>query len=93
MATVGTILGGIVGVFLLSRIVWWMARRWPNTARKAVLLDTLSYVVVIVVASFGMSLDGSPAVALAAQTYVLPYLVVLVLDLLRIRGGAKSTGF
>ncbi|WP_438278807.1 hypothetical protein [Nitrobacter sp.] len=75
------IVGALVAAFLISRPIWLITRRWPNSIGKALLINAASAVIIVIAAVFSSAGDGPSKLYLVlifggAQLIVLTFDVV-----------------
>lgn len=46
-AIIGSLFGALVGTFFISRLFWWIAKRWPDSPRKAVAINVICAALII----------------------------------------------
>jgi pimeloyl-ACP methyl ester carboxylesterase len=78
------IVGALVAASLISRLVWLIARRWPDSIRKAILINAVSGVIIVVTAAYASAESGAPKFYLALLIFGGAQLVVLTFDVLRL---------
>jgi hypothetical protein len=81
---IGKFAGSLIAVFLVSRIFWLAARRWPDSIGKAITLDLITGVLGSLLGAVGGA-DGGPPDMASFLFYMPAALVVLAIDLIRIR--------
>lgn len=75
----------LVATYLISRLIGLAARRWPDTIGKAVCVNAVSAIIVIVAGALASAADGGqPKFYLAFLIYGGAQLIVLILDVVRI---------
>jgi pimeloyl-ACP methyl ester carboxylesterase len=87
------IVGALVAASLISRLVWLIARRWPDSIRKAILINAVSGVIIVVTAAYASAESGPPKFYLALLIFGGAQLVVLtfdVLGLVKLKPSAES---
>lgn len=79
------IVGALVATYLISRLVGLAAKRWPDTIGKAVFVNAVSAIIVVVAGAFGSAADGSPPkFYFALLIYGGAQLIVLTFDVVRL---------
>jgi hypothetical protein len=79
------IVGALVATYLISRLVGLFAKRWPDSIGKAVSVNAVSAIIVVLAGAFASAADGStPKFYLALLIYGGAQLIVLTFDLFRI---------
>lgn len=84
MFYIGQLIGGFVAIFLVSRLFWLVARRWPNSIGKVITLDLTTGLLGSLLGAIGGA-DGGPPNLAAFTVYLPAAALVVVLDLIRIR--------
>lgn len=79
------VIGGLIPTGLISRLLLWIMRSWEGGTARLVTANVLSWLVVSVIAGFGMADRGDFAGFEAAFLYALPQIVWLVIDMVRQR--------
>lgn len=75
------IVGALVAASLISRLVWLITRRWPDSIAKAVSINAVSAVIVVVAAAYGSAYGGGPPkFYLAFMIFGGAQLIVLIFD-------------
>ncbi|MEH6951549.1 hypothetical protein V4R08_09415 [Nitrobacter sp. NHB1] len=75
----------LVAAYLISRLVGLAAKRWPNTIGKAVFVNAVSAIIVVVAGALASAADGSPPkFYLAFLIYGGAQLIVLTFDAIRL---------
>lgn len=78
------IVGALVAASLISRLVWLIARRWPDSIRKAVIINAVSAVITVVAAAYASAQSGPPKFYLALLIFGGAQLIVLTFDVFRL---------
>jgi hypothetical protein len=75
----------LVATYSISRLVRLAAKRWPDTIGKAVFVNAVSAIIVIVAGALASAADGSqPQFYLAFLIYGGAHLIVLTFDVVRL---------
>jgi hypothetical protein len=84
-------LGAGIGVFLLSRLFFFLARSWPDSPKKLFSIYLSSLLLIILLGGYGMADGGEFAGDRALFTYGPVVLCFFVFDLYRLwkRGGSQ----
>ena len=82
-ATIGAILGALLRQFLLSRLALFALTKMGDTARRIYLAHAITYVVATLACAYGFAKGGPPQFLHEALANLLPSLVWLVVDVLR----------
>jgi hypothetical protein len=83
-AIIGSLVGALVGTFLISRLFWWITKRWPDRPRKAVAINVICAALIVpldYIARYSQIIIWEIFVYGGCQCLVLLY------DLLTMRGG------
>ncbi|MCB1394141.1 hypothetical protein [Nitrobacter sp.] len=79
------IIVALVATYLMSRLVGLFARRWPDTIGKAVCVNAVSAIIVVIAGAWASAADGGqPKFYLAFLIYGGAQLIVLIFDIVRI---------
>lgn len=78
------IVGAIVAASLISRLIWLIARRWPNSIRKAILINVVTAVITVVGAAYSSANGGPPQFYLAFLIFGGAQLIVLTFDVFKL---------
>lgn len=82
-------LGALIATLILSRLLWLVARRWPNSIGKAATLDLGAGVIGGLLAAIGGADGGAPQIV-AAVYYIAAGGLLIGFDALRIRRKAQN---
>jgi hypothetical protein len=74
----------LVAVFLGSRLLWIITKRWPDSIGKAVFVNAVSALVAVVAAAYGFAHGGAPRFNLALSICGRAQLIVLLFDVVRL---------
>lgn len=85
------IVGALVAAALVSRVVWLVARRWPNSIKKAVLVNAVSAMITVIGGAFSSANGGPPKFYLAFLIFGGAQLIVLTFDLVGLIRFTSST--
>jgi ABC-type Mn2+/Zn2+ transport system permease subunit len=78
------IVGALVAASLISRLVWLIARRWPDSIGKAALINAVSAMITVIAAAYGSADGGPPKFYLALLIFGGAQLIVLTFDVFRL---------
>ena len=78
-------IGALIPLFLISRLTLWAFRDNRYTPEAVVSAAGIALVISTVLAGYGMATNGEPAFARAFLSYLVPAMVVVIIDLLRVR--------
>jgi FtsH-binding integral membrane protein len=59
----------LVAVFLGSRLIWLVTKRWPDSIGKAVFINVVSALAAVIIAAFGFAHGGPPRFNMALSVY------------------------
>ena len=74
------IAGAFVAAFLISRLIWLVTKRWSNSIGKAVLVNAVSAVIIVIAAAYSSADGGPPKFYLAFLIFGGAQLIVLTFD-------------
>lgn len=80
----GEIIGAFVPTFLISRLLWWLLKRWDDTTPTLIIAHLLSAVLLCILSAFGHANGGSLDWS-SSWLYIAVQGVWLVFDFVRIR--------
>jgi hypothetical protein len=78
------IIGALVAASLISRLGWLIARRWPDSIRKAMLINAVSGMIIVVAATYASAESGPRKFYLALLIFGGAQLIVLTFDVVRL---------
>lgn len=87
MGEIGFFVGAVIGVFLASRLLWFGARSWQDSLRKAIYINAVSALILIPLAAIGGADGGPPRLGESFVIYGLAQIIVLFIDILRLKRG------
>jgi FtsH-binding integral membrane protein len=74
----------LVAVFLGSRLIWLVTKRWPDSIGKAVFINAVTALAAVIIAAFGFAHGGPPRFNMALSIYGRAQLIVLLFDVIRL---------
>jgi hypothetical protein len=74
----------LVAVFLGSRLIWLVTKRWPDSIGKAVFINAVTALAAVIIAAFGFAHGGPPRFNMAQSVYGRAQLIVLLFDVIRL---------
>jgi hypothetical protein len=83
MAIVYEFAGALVGILLLSRLVFFAAKRWPSSNAKILTVHAITLAIASTIAGFGLSTTGNWDPATGFKLYAIPQAIWLAIDLYR----------
>lgn len=87
MAFIALMLGGFIGVGIISRLLLLFVKSWQARYAPLIAVNAVSFLIAVLLAGIGTA-DGGPFVPLqAAATYAIPQLIWLGIDLYRAKTG------
>jgi hypothetical protein len=86
MADVGTFVGALLAIGLLSRLALWILKRVGDTSMRVLIAHGLTLCFATVIAGYGFGEAGKPRFGYAFTVYGLATLVWLAIDLLGVKG-------
>jgi MFS family permease len=87
-ALFGTILGALLGTFVISRLFWLVTKRWPDDNQKALFLNGVCGVIII---SVDYLVRPNADFIFEVLLYGSCQMIVLFYDLWRIAGARKKS--
>jgi hypothetical protein len=86
MADIGAFIGALVAIGLLSRLALWALKRMGDTPARVLVAHGVTLCFATIAAGYGFADAGGPRFGYALTLYGLATLIVLVLDLLGVKG-------
>lgn len=83
-------IGAMVPCFILARGFRWALRKWRKPGSWILTSHALAFVSATILAAWGDVVDGSPDFAAAASKYIIPQLLLVVVDLVNERRGRTA---
>jgi hypothetical protein len=83
---IGGFIGGLVGMFLLSRLTLWLFKQLGDNEKRILAAHATAYAIAVTAGGFGFASGGSPRFLYSGGLYVIPTLIWLVVDLLGLKG-------
>ena len=83
--TVGAIMGGVVILYLMTRLILLAFRDKKRSTKSIVISACVSLGIATILAGYGMADGGSPNFMNSFLGYLVPALIVIVIEILRVR--------
>ena len=87
----GSFVGGLIGIFLLSRLALWALKRLGDNERKIFIAHAVTLATAVLLGGFGFADARGPRFLYAVSLYVIPSLIWLGVDLLALKGRRTKT--
>ena len=87
LLVIGTFVGGFVGIGLLSRLARWLLKRLGDNLDRVFAAQGLALATATVIGGYGFAAPaGTPQFLQAFETYLIPCVAWLAIDILALRG-------
>lgn len=89
--SIGSFIGALAAIFLLSRLAFWLLKRLGDNERRIFVGHGATFAAAVLLAGLGFGDDRGPRFLYAASVYALPTLIWVGIDLLALKGRRTKT--